>query len=529
MRTRALLKYWINKYMIKKLDKVYNWFKIVERNESILMIDYLIKGVGALNTKKVLGINIGFEKYVYLNRNIYWDAEEAKEVADFFNEIIKEKGASYLQRFIKKWIKLGTGLLLLSKKLGEDDNAKKTSKQLLKDFIKFSNQNWEFSTALLIPVAIQGDLLKKIEGLLDKRGLSEDKKKKYSIVLTSPEKENSSTKELVSFYSLISLLQRHLAENNWTEDNIRQALSKKDLSSGLKKYLSNFSWIGARWYIGDGWSEEDFIERAAKQDLGEDYKRKAVGIERLVKENRKETLRIIKELKLSAEEGALVKAAKEYVFLRTYRTDVFNQAGFVARPFLKEIAKRLGISFEELIYLTADEVSACLQKGRIEKNLLSRIGQRKVAFGALLYNNKLSAFEGSDIEEFKKQQKIVDAQDIMPAEGLRGMIASPGKVVGKVRIVDMDKKGLSQVEKGDILVTSMTTPDFVPAMEKAAAFVTNEGGITCHAAIVSREMKKPCIIGTKIATKVLRDGDLVEVDSDKGIVRIIKKAERFLD
>jgi pyruvate,water dikinase len=68
----------------------------------------------------------------------------------------------------------------------------------------------------------------------------------------------------------------------------------------------------------------------------------------------------------------------------------------------------------------------------------------------------------------------------------------------------------------------MTTPDFVPAMRKAVAIITDEGGITCHAAIVSRELGKPCIIGTKIATKALKDGDVVEVDADNGVVRIIK-------
>ena len=74
----------------------------------------------------------------------------------------------------------------------------------------------------------------------------------------------------------------------------------------------------------------------------------------------------------------------------------------------------------------------------------------------------------------------------------------------------------------EILVSSMTTPSMVPIMKKAAAFITDEGGITCHAAILAREMKKPCIIGTKVATKALKDGDLVEVDADKGMVRIIK-------
>jgi phosphoenolpyruvate synthase/pyruvate phosphate dikinase len=67
--------------------------------------------------------------------------------------------------------------------------------------------------------------------------------------------------------------------------------------------------------------------------------------------------------------------------------------------------------------------------------------------------------------------------------------------------------------QGNILVCPMTLPDYVPAMKKARAIITNEGGITCHAAIISRELKIPCIVGTKIATQVLKDGDRVEVDA----------------
>ena len=79
-------------------------------------------------------------------------------------------------------------------------------------------------------------------------------------------------------------------------------------------------------------------------------------------------------------------------------------------------------------------------------------------------------------------------------------------------------------QDGAILVTTMTTPEFVPIMKKALAVVTNEGGVLCHAAIVARELKKPCIIGTKIATQILRDGDLVEVDAEKGVVKILKRS-----
>ena len=80
---------------------------------------------------------------------------------------------------------------------------------------------------------------------------------------------------------------------------------------------------------------------------------------------------------------------------------------------------------------------------------------------------------------------------------------------------------MNKIEDGDVLIAVMTRPDYFPAMQKASAFVTDEGGITCHAAIVAREMKKPCVIGTKIATKIFKDGDIVEVDAEKGLVRKI--------
>ena len=80
----------------------------------------------------------------------------------------------------------------------------------------------------------------------------------------------------------------------------------------------------------------------------------------------------------------------------------------------------------------------------------------------------------------------------------------------------------STISNGEILVCAMTSPDFLPLMKQSSAIVTDLGGILSHAAIVSRELKKPCVVGTKDATKLLKDGDLVEVDAEKGVVRKIK-------
>ncbi len=118
--------------------------------------------------------------------------------------------------------------------------------------------------------------------------------------------------------------------------------------------------------------------------------------------------------------------------------------------------------------------------------------------------------------------KLVDEFDV--SKLFRGKVANRGKVCGEVVILkekDYWRAGEVFSNKKDfILVTPMTRPEIVKHLRAAKAFITDEGGITCHAAIIARELKKPCIIGTKIATQVLQNGDLVEVDADKGVVRI---------
>ena len=103
---------------------------------------------------------------------------------------------------------------------------------------------------------------------------------------------------------------------------------------------------------------------------------------------------------------------------------------------------------------------------------------------------------------------------------VKGQVAFSGKISGNVRIV-RTRQDMKIFKTGEVLIAPMTDPSYLSIMKRAAAFVTNEGGVLCHAAIVARELKKPCVIGTKIATHVFKDGDMVEVDAVKGIVRKI--------
>jgi pyruvate,water dikinase len=119
--------------------------------------------------------------------------------------------------------------------------------------------------------------------------------------------------------------------------------------------------------------------------------------------------------------------------------------------------------------------------------------------------------EGTKMEETKAQEQLKIA--------VRGISAGRrGYGVGKAVIVLKPEDALQNMHKGDILVTGMTDPDFVPFMKMASAIVTDKGGITSHAAIVSRELNIPCVVGTETATQVMKEGVEYTVDSRNGII-----------
>jgi len=134
-------------------------------------------------------------------------------------------------------------------------------------------------------------------------------------------------------------------------------------------------------------------------------------------------------------------------------------------------------------------------------------------------NNEWNLYTGEQYAYWKdKMQRIHNSEVI-------GDVAFSGIAKGRV-VTHLSWTNTTNVRNGDVLVTGMTNPQMIPLLKKASAIVTDEGGIICHAAIVSRELRKPCIVGTKNATQVLEDGDLVEVNANEGFVRIIEKSKK---
>ena len=191
----------------------------------------------------------------------------------------------------------------------------------------------------------------------------------------------------------------------------------------------------------------------------------------------------------------LAEISQELVYFRTLRTDILYEFMWLARPILKEVAEQFGISFSELRNYSIHDLLA----GKPRAYPKSVCG---ISYG----------------REFALFDEPIVSVNFAQAKELKGTIAFKGVVRGTVKIVKIAHE-IDKVREGDILVAPTTAPSFIIGMHRAAAFVTDEGGITSHAAIVAREMRKPCIIGTKIATKVFKDGDEVEVDAEHGIVK----------
>ncbi len=201
---------------------------------------------------------------------------------------------------------------------------------------------------------------------------------------------------------------------------------------------------------------------------------------------------------------------QELIYLKTYRIDVYTIVFYLVFGMRKEIIKRLSISPEQFLRHTKDEVVAALLGNSVDS---SEIEQRKT-YGVVKVDNEIEFIKGRAVKNIKD----IIWGNIGDMKEIRGTIAYPGIARGKARVI-LTSREIGKVMPGEILVCNLTNPDYNPVFKKINAVITDEGGVLCHSAIMAREFKIPCIIGTKVATKVLQDGDMVEVDAERGVIK----------
>ena len=218
--------------------------------------------------------------------------------------------------------------------------------------------------------------------------------------------------------------------------------------------------------------------------------------------------RFVKENNPSDELQRIAEMVRRYAFIRTYRGEIVVGTLLKGRVLLHQIATRLGLSLEDVVYCLPDEIIEALEGG-----LLPDYAARRCGFRLLISN-------GRTIVEAVTYDASAEIEAVNELTG-QGIVS--GLVEGKVRVVS-SPTGVRLFRDGEILVTQMTSPDMMPAMVRAVAIVTDEGGLTCHAALIARELGIPCVIGTEIATRALHDGEEVQVNSTDGLVTRLSRS-----
>lgn len=188
---------------------------------------------------------------------------------------------------------------------------------------------------------------------------------------------------------------------------------------------------------------------------------------------------------------------------------------------LVEIAKKLGVPQKHKLYILPKEIIKHLHSGeKFDKKLAAL---RFESYAVILQPKGIKVLSGHPAKIFRKKMKVVNINSF-DGQTLRGTPASPGRVLGEVKIIKSAKEA-SMITKPVIVVCILTSAEFMPYFKKFRAVITEDSGILNHAAITSREFKIPCVAGVKNATKVLKDGDKVKVDANHGIVRIVNKSK----
>lgn len=393
------------------------------------------------------------------------------------------------------------------KNISDKDLSKLTNKDLVKEYENFIDEEDDFTNFLWIIFAMDFLFPKELEKELKdylKRINKEQEFSKYQEIILACDKKTSAFDQSIDILKLAKKAK-----------SISKSQLKKEVEKLIKKYhfftIINFDEAPFKedYFYGE---INNILEN--KIDTGKEIKR----INEQFKNNKKKFDGFVKKLDNDSKLRKIAEACHGASYYRDYRNDIRRKAYFYARDLYKEISKRLDISFTDLLYVTREDIKKSIIKN---KCVLTKkeIESNKKYFAIILQNKK------SDY--FYEDKKIDDLLNLLePKQNIKefkGISASPGKITGKAKIVLVPQKDGHKLNKGDILIASMTNIDFVPLMSKASAVITDEGGLLCHAAIVSREMKKPCIVGTKIATKVIKDNDIIEVDANNGVVKIIKK------
>ncbi len=397
--------------------------------------------------------------------------------------------------------------------------------KLLEDFYDkqtlMHTEGWIGNIVDFVDGAFSNYLLKYLEKQIEATKAKFKKGEAFSL-LTTPLEESFAQQEYLSYLKILAEIEKHkVVYGLFQQQDARFILDKLPdrFKKLIKQHVESFGWLGYG-VNGPGWKEDyyfDLLASLARQKVKPALLIKKINLEK--KETVKKQQAAIKALKIDQRHQLLFQAAAGQVFTKGYRKDALFH-GFWCLEFLhREFAGRTNLALKQVRNIAPWEYGRVI-KGKekwsdeLNKRWIYHIQYSEHGQHRVLSGHQAKQFVDRLTFEVKNLPRVI--------KKLEGECASPGKVRGVVVIINTPAEN-KKIEQGDILVSLSTNPDLMPAIRQAKAIVTDIGGLTSHASIISRELGIPCVVGTKIATQVLKDGSLVEVDATHGVVTIIKR------
>ena len=464
------------------------WEFYVNRKFCYLFESFQQKAMSQSLHKKLLGFSLKINNYMILDGKEYYLDKEHERNLSIFEKLYQSDN-----KFFNKYV---TKLFDIIKQTEEYTQSLKIKnfKTLSEKDIAIELNNFEkyYLTAIVPTFARPDDFLEgKFLKLLNNLEISSKQQQQILTSVASYPKDYPQLSYIEAIKSLKTI----------------SKMSLNNISAELDEHIKKFSWMkGPLCPKLQKFSKSEYLKDIVELKKREQTKDKHKNIEHS-----------IELLKNNSEILNLYNNIRDFIYLRTKLSETSDYLFYTFRTsLLKEIRMRLHLSDKEIVGLGIDEIKRIFKGSNIP---IDAIHGRLNCFALIKSDKTWVEYSGFDAKNFiSKFNQKNKAKKVLLQNELHGQVATEGYAVGKVKIIK-NINDVVKVELNDIIVSSMTTPEFTSAIEKAAGFITDEGGITCHAAIISREFNIPCIVGTKNATTVLKDGQKVELDAFHGIVK----------
>ena len=484
-----------------------DWIKLYNNEYNFMMQSASIAAMEDNVMSKVLGFDIKLGNYIVLGGNEYTSLNNQRIVSTFFDHKLSDD-INFFKIYAKKVKDIIDEINLFSNTISNKNFNFMSNEQLEKELIYLQ----ELYIKGFCPYNLYPDnyIYQKLKTL------------NVSPIIIDRVSELINTTGIYSIDETLNILKitKEIKDNHYQLNNLDEKII-----SAIEDHKNKYGWMKTYDLEHDNMETYDtkyYLSRI-KELLNEDVLVLINSIENKRLDSDKEFDELLNNNNFNELIKNILIAMRNFIYLQTLLSESYTRMMFMGKiSIMKEIVYRIHKDIESYVSLDFDEQREVIYDA---KNYDVYVEKNKYGKARIKIDSYRKIFKGKDIKLLK--QKVNDyclsfvKEKMQNANVISGTSVNGGIVKGKAKIIKT-MKDLDKIHTGDILIADMTSPDYVTVFNKVAAFVTDEGGLTCHAAIVSKEFNVPCIVGTQFATQILKDNTFIEVDANNGIITILQ-------